>query len=134
MYKIKILILTILLTGCAPTHVGKFWVSFHRSTVYDRCGVDAAHWSALVSRPAGADAMQKIADNSEHMVHTNYVWFSSKVGEMLLCSSPNASVSKDWLHPDCFSSRWTFVYRDGAWLVAKDSKGKEDTSSTVCVD
>ena len=133
MHKIKIVLVIILLTGCAQAHMRELSARIHPPSVYDRCGVDAVSWSALVSRPAGADAMQKIADNSEHTVHSNYVWFSSKVGDILLCSSPDASEAKDFPWPNCFSSRWTFVYREGTWSVAKDSKGKEEISSTVCV-
>ena len=98
----------VLLSCCASTG--------GTAAIHEKCGVSPAQWSLLATPPEAEARMLAEAGIAGTGKGGKLHWFAAGDGRLLLCrvSSDNRT-SNSLLGRDCFSSRWVFFERDGAW-------------------
>ena len=98
------------------------------ATTYARCGISSSgDWSLLATPPQAESQMLAAAGISNPGTGGKLYWFGSSNGQLMLCRVPRHDpTSNSLLGRDCFSSRWIFAERNGAWQPDKDD------SLTLC--
>jgi hypothetical protein len=98
------------------------------ATTNARCGIPSSgDWSLLATPPQAESQMLAAAGISNPGTGGKLYWFGSSNGQLMLCRVPRHDpTSNSLLGRDCFSSRWIFAERNGAWQPDKDD------SLTLC--
>jgi len=113
MRSLSALAIAVLLCSCAS--IGGL------SAIHEKCGVSRKQWSVLATPPPAEAEMLAEAGIPGTDKGGKLHWFGSSDGQVMLCrvSSDNRT-SNSLLGRDCFSSRWVFSERNGAWQRAGD--------------
>jgi hypothetical protein len=107
------LAIAVLLSCCAS--------SGGTAAIHEKCGVSPKRWTLLAAPPGAEAGMLAAAGVSNDGKSGKLHWFGSGNGQVMLCrvASDNRT-SNSLLGRNCFSMRWIFSERDGAWQPEGD--------------